>query len=69
MLGAAELIDPRPSRQLATIDTRSGRHTFPLENGEPLVLDPAFTRNTLVGGLFQQSPGGIVVTPNDRLEY
>jgi len=36
----AEHIDPRPLRQLATIDTPLGRHTLPLENGVPVILDP-----------------------------
>lgn len=41
-LGAAELIDPTPLRQLATIGDATGhwRHTFPVENGRPVVLDP-----------------------------
>jgi len=41
-LGAAELIDPVPLRQLATIgdDVGRWRHTFPVENGRPVVLDP-----------------------------
>jgi hypothetical protein len=47
-LAAAELIDPGPMRQLATIDVSEAmRHTFPLENGEPVVLDPALRRNAL----------------------
>jgi hypothetical protein len=36
----AEHIDPRPLRQLATIDTPLGRHTLPVENGEAVILDP-----------------------------
>jgi hypothetical protein len=39
-LGAAELIDPTPLRQLATIGDAGWRHTFPVENGQPVVLDP-----------------------------
>ena len=39
-LGVAELIDPLPVRQLATLEFDWGRHTFPLENGAPVVLDP-----------------------------
>jgi hypothetical protein len=39
-LGAAELIDPYPVRRLATIDYSWGRHTFPVEEGAPVVLDP-----------------------------
>jgi hypothetical protein len=36
----AEHINPWALRQLATIDTKLGRHTLPLENGEPVILDP-----------------------------
>ena len=42
-LGVAELMDPRPVRQLATLDFDWGRHTFPIENGAPIVLDPRVT--------------------------
>ncbi len=42
-LGVAELIDPWPVRQLATLDFDWGRHTFPIENGAPVVLDPRVT--------------------------
>jgi len=52
-LAAGELIDPRPLRQLATIETPAGRHTFPVENGVPVVLDPLVPRNALEAGLFQ----------------
>lgn len=69
LLAAAELIDPVPVRRLATVDTPNGRHTFPLENGEPVVLDPAFTRNALAGALFQLDPVAVMVTPNDAAEW
>ncbi|MCC6997110.1 MAG: hypothetical protein IT370_21025, partial [Deltaproteobacteria bacterium] len=36
----------------ATIATSRGRHTFPVENGEPVVLDPIMTRNALSAGLY-----------------
>jgi hypothetical protein len=42
-LGVAELMDPMPARQLATLDFDWGRHTFPIENGAPIVLDPRVT--------------------------
>lgn len=61
-LAAAELIDPRPARQLATIDTPAGRHTFPVEDGEPVVLDPRLTRNGLRAGLWLIHTG-----PNPRI--
>ncbi|HEX7836716.1 MAG TPA: hypothetical protein VF469_04585 [Kofleriaceae bacterium] len=46
-LGVAELIDPWPLRQLATLDYAWGRHTFPLEFGAPVVLDPRVTADDL----------------------
>lgn len=50
---AAELIDPRPIRQLATVEIPGiGRHTFPLEDGRPVILDPLVTRNMLDAGLY-----------------
>jgi len=51
-LAAGELIDPSAVRQLATIDTPAGRHTFPLEDGRPVVLDPMLPRNALSLGLW-----------------
>ena len=44
-IAVAENVDPLPSRQLATIETRAGRHTLVVEDGEPVVLDPQFIRN------------------------
>src|SRR5512140_3349604 len=46
-LGVAELIDPWPVRQLATLDFDWGRHTFPIESGAPIVLDPRVTSEEL----------------------
>jgi hypothetical protein len=43
----AEHIDPRPIRRLATIDYPWGRHTFPIEDGIPIVLDPRVTYEEL----------------------
>ena len=51
-LAVAERIDPRPIRQLATIDTPRGRHTFPVEDGDPVRLDPVIPRNALAAGLY-----------------
>jgi hypothetical protein len=45
-LGVAELLDARPLRRLATVNTPGGLHTFPTEDGLPVILDPASTRNT-----------------------
>lgn len=57
-LAAAEHIDPEAVRQLATIDTSGGRHTFPVEDGRPVVLDPTMPRNALRGGLYQMQTSG-----------
>lgn len=46
-----ELIDPRPARQLMTVQLDSGRHTLLVENGEPVWLDPLVPRNALRAGL------------------
>jgi len=47
-LAAAEVIDPAPVRQLATVDVSDTmRHTFPIEDGDPVVLDPEVRRNAL----------------------
>lgn len=40
-----ELLEPTSQRRLATIDTPVGRHTLPVENGGPVVLDPRVPRN------------------------
>jgi hypothetical protein len=52
-LAAAELIDPDPARQLATIATPLGRHTFPVEEHVPVRLDSRLTRNALDAGLYK----------------
>lgn len=53
-IAAAEFIDPKPTRRLATANTPNGLHTFPVENGEPVILDPYHSRNALAGALFRQ---------------
>ncbi len=47
----AELQDPKPVRRLATIDTPVGRHTLPVENNRPVVLDPRVPRNCAQSGI------------------
>src|SRR5207248_9096746 len=46
-----ELLDGAPGRRLATIDTPVGRHTLPVENGRPVVLDPRVPRNCAQAGV------------------
>ncbi len=52
-----EHIDPDSIRQMATIRTPAGLHTFPLENGEPVVLDPRMPRNALLLGVHAMRNG------------
>lgn len=69
-LAAAEHLDPRPVRQLATIETPGGRHTFPVEGGRAVVLDPRLPRNALDAGLFKLLDGVIDPTdPREALEW
>ncbi|HEX7841473.1 MAG TPA: hypothetical protein VF469_28565 [Kofleriaceae bacterium] len=55
-LGVAELIDPWPVRQLATLDFDWGRHTFPIESGAPVVLDPRVTTADLARAVTPAAP-------------
>ncbi len=52
-MAAAEHLDPTPLRQLATIATPLGRHTFTVEDDAPINLDPRLPRNALSAGLFR----------------
>lgn len=37
-MAVAELLDPKPVRLLATLDTPIGLHTFAMEKGAPIIL-------------------------------
>jgi len=81
-LGVAELIDPYPVRQLATLDFDWGRHTFPIENGAPVVLDPRISVDELARGVAageaseatpaaapRARPTPIAIDVRDAIEY
>jgi hypothetical protein len=68
-LGVAELIDPQPVRQLATLETPIGAHTLPFENGAPVILDPRVTRNCVECGLALLSEGPVPISPRDAVEW
>jgi hypothetical protein len=68
-IAAAELIDPQPVRQLATLDTPVGLHTFPVENGAPVILDPRVTRNALEGGMYLHGTAPITIDARDAIEW
>lgn len=57
-MALAEMIDPRPTRQLVTIETPAGRHTLPVENGEPIVLDANVRRNAARAAVWQVAHTG-----------
>ncbi len=67
-VAVAELIDPHPVRQLATLDTPIGLHTFPVENGAPVILDPRLPRNSLDCGVRCLTPGAAIDT-RDAIEW
>ncbi|MFT3700192.1 MAG: hypothetical protein QM831_44005 [Kofleriaceae bacterium] len=68
-LAGAEIIDPIPVRQMATIETEWGSHTLPLENGAPIVLDPRMTRNAAACGVAMAAPGPVAVEAIDAIEW
>ncbi len=68
-LAIAELIDPHPLRQLATINTPVGRHTFLIEDGDPVVLDPSVPRNALEAGLFLMEERPVEMTPEQQIDW
>jgi len=68
-LAIAELIDPEPVRQLATLDLPVGLHTFPVENGVPVILDPTIPRNCVTCGLACEAKGPVTVDARDAIEW
>ena len=68
-IAVAELIDARPVRQLATLDTPIGLHTFPIENGAPIILDPRVPRNCLDCGIAALRPGPVTIEARDAIEW
>ena len=65
----AEFIDPRPVRQLATLDTPIGLHTFPIENGAPIILDPRVSQDCLDCGVTLTGDGPVTIEPHDAIEW
>lgn len=68
-IAVAEMIDPGPLRQFATLDTEIGLHTFPVENGAPVILDPRVPRNGLEMGLALNKRGPVAISPQDAVEW
>ena len=68
-LAVAEIIDPKPLRQLATLDTPIGLHTFPVENGAPVILDPRVPRNCLDCGVAAIKKEPVTIEARDAIEW
>nr|HEX4316247.1 hypothetical protein [Kofleriaceae bacterium] len=68
-VAVAEMVDPKPVRQLATLDTPIGMHTFPVENGLPIILDPRVPRNCLDCGVALAAQGPIEIEPHQAIEW
>ena len=73
-VGVAELLDPTRVRRLATVETPAGLHTFPTEDGEPVILDPQQSRNGLRAALFRARRarnGGqaVALTPREAVDW
>ncbi len=68
-IAIAELIDPEPVRQLATLDTPVGLHTFPIEDGVPVILDPRVQRNCLGCGIALAGPGPVEIDAIDAIDW
>jgi hypothetical protein len=68
-VGVAELIDPRPVRQLRTVMTAAGLHTYPVENRSAVWLDPTVPRNALRADVLQSLPLGAVFTLHEAVGW
>jgi hypothetical protein len=68
-LAVEEINRPQHTRQLATVDTPIGMHTFPLVDGKPIVLDPRVTRECLDCGLAISTPGPVAVEPRNAVAW
>jgi hypothetical protein len=68
-VAVAELIDPEPARQLATIDTPLGMHTFPVENGAPILLDPRVPRNCVNCGIACATDAAVAIDTRDAIDW
>jgi hypothetical protein len=68
-LVGAEILDPRPVRQLVTIETPWGMHTMPAEQNQAVILDPQLPRNAVCGALFAAFPARFPMTISDGIDW
>jgi len=69
LVAVEEINHPQHTRQLATVDTPIGMHTFPLVDGRPIVLDPRVTSECLECGLALHTPGPVAVEPRNAVAW
>lgn len=68
-LAVEEINHPAHTRQLATVDTPIGMHTFPLVDGKPIVLDSRVTHECLECGLALNAPGPVAIEPRNAVAW
>jgi hypothetical protein len=68
-LVGAEILDPRPVRQLVTIETPWGMHTMPAEQNRAVILDPQLPRNAVCGALFAAFPARFPMTITEGADW
>jgi hypothetical protein len=64
-----EMSRPHHTRQLATVDTPIGLHTFPLVDGRPIVLDPRVTHECLECGVAINQRGPVAIEPRNAVGW
>jgi hypothetical protein len=64
-----EFNHPGHTRQLATVDTPLGMHTFPVVDGKAIVLDPRVTTECLECGLALNTRGPVAVEPRNAVAW
>ncbi len=67
-VAVAELIDPVPLRQLATVDTPAGLHTIPVEEGVVIDLNPTAVRNCVDCGMVPVHVAPVAISPHEALD-
>jgi hypothetical protein len=73
-IAGSELLDPSSVYRLATVKTATGLHTFPTRDGEPVILDPRQSRNTLRAGLWHvaretRNAGPVALSPLQAVSF
>jgi hypothetical protein len=68
-LALLELLDPKPLRQLATIQTPQGPHTVLMEDRVVVNLNPEMPNNAIESGLSDGTRNAVPMTLSDSVEW